>query len=138
MTPKRWLRPLLVLFALLITAIVLGPTNTWSKSEAGSSGGEGTYQVRCEGTIASIKDDPENGSCVFTLSIGDDSRFTELHEGDMASFKFTYLFDGHEVGNVEKDVGAKFDIGDKVAITFTTDTQDDGSYPGTDIEMAQK
>lgn len=124
-----------VIVFLYIVVIFRPSANT---DEAGSSGGEGTYQVRCEGTIASIKDEPENGSCVFTLSIGDDSSITELHEGDMASFKFTYLFDGHEVGNVEKDVGAKFDIGDKVAITFTTDTQDDGSYPGTDIEMAQK
>lgn len=138
MAPKRWLRPLLVLFALLMLAIALGPANTWSKCEAGSSGGEGTYQVHCEGTMVSIKNDPENGSCVFTLRISDDTNFIELHEDDTASFKFTYLFDDGEVGNVRKDVGAKFDIGDKVAITFTTGIQDDGSYPGTGIRMAQE
>lgn len=101
---------------------------------AGNSGGEGTYQARCEGTIVSIDDNPESGSCVFTLTMDADSNFTKLHKGDSASFEFTYLFDGNEVGNVGKDVAKKFSVGDNVIVTFTTDIQDDGSYSGNDID----
>ena len=138
MTSKRWLLPLLAFCVIVLAAFALAPARTQSKTDEGSSGGDGTYQVRCEGTIVSIDDNPESGSFTFTLTTDADSNFSKLHEGDTASFKFTYLFDGQEVGKVGKDAAKKFSVGDKVIVRFTTDIQDDGTYPGNDIEMAQQ
>ncbi len=91
------------------------------------SGGAGTYINECTGRITSIKDNPNDGTCLIRLLITDSSNYTEIKNGDEITFEFSYSYSGN-------DVCAGIETEDNVTVTFAADIQSNGSYPGYKIE----